>query len=187
MKKIIHSFKTVIKQYAISMYLKKRHVSFDNPPSFSGRWPVIRNEGTMHLGANCFFRSFRLRQHITVCKNAELKIAHNSFLNDGVTIHSTQAISIGHHAKIGDMTYIYDTDFHEIAPDLVVRQAPVIIGDNVWIGTKSIILADSVIGDHSVIAAGSIVTGKIPPKSLAAGAPARVIKTLDMRDSWIRK
>jgi acetyltransferase-like isoleucine patch superfamily enzyme len=85
------------------------------------------------------------------------------------------------------MTYIYDTNFHEISPEKPTKNAPVSIGNNVWIGTKSIILPGSVIGDHCVIAAGSIVTGAIPAKSLAAGAPARVIKTLNIPDGWIRE
>jgi acetyltransferase-like isoleucine patch superfamily enzyme len=57
----------------------------------------------------------------------------------------------------------------------------------VWVGAKSIILPGSVIGDHCVIAAGSIVTGEIPAKSLVAGTPVRVIKTLNIPDGWIRK
>jgi len=48
------------------------------------------------------------------------------------------------------------------------------------------ILAGTTIGDHAVIAAGSIVTGEIPPKSLAAGNPARVIKSFECSDDWVR-
>ncbi|GBD89896.1 galactoside O-acetyltransferase [bacterium BMS3Abin04] len=49
------------------------------------------------------------------------------------------------------------------------------------------ILPGAVIGDHAVIAAGSIVTGEIPAKSLAAGVPAKVVKTLNIHDDWLRK
>jgi acetyltransferase-like isoleucine patch superfamily enzyme len=48
------------------------------------------------------------------------------------------------------------------------------------------ILAGSKIGDHSVIAAGSIVVGEIPAKTLAGGSPATVIRQLDMPDDWVR-
>ncbi len=85
------------------------------------------------------------------------------------------------------MTFIYDTDFHEISPDAPTRYSPVIIGGNVWIGANSMILPGAVIGDHTVVAAGSIVTGEIPAKSLAIGSPARVVKKLDVPDGWIRK
>ncbi len=176
-----------LKTLMIKWFLKRNGIKFDGIPSFSGRWPDINNEGRISIGANCSFRSFRLRQHITVCKNGELEIGDHSFLNDGVNICATQSITIGHHAKIGDMTYIYDTDFHELSPDTPIKHAPVSIGNNVWIGANSIILPGAVIGDHSVIAAGSIVTGEIPAKSLAAGPPARLVKTLNVPDGWLRK
>lgn len=85
------------------------------------------------------------------------------------------------------MTYFYDTDFHEISPEHPTKNAPVSIGNNVWIGAKAIILPGSVIGDHCVIAAGSIVTSEIPAKTLAAGIPAKVIKNIKVPDYWVRE
>jgi acetyltransferase-like isoleucine patch superfamily enzyme len=187
MYQIVNRIKWEFKRHIIKWYLRRKNIKFDGIPSFSGDWPDINNEGKIFLGENCSFRSFRLHQHITVKKNAELAIGYNSFLNDGVNICSTQSIRIGHNAKIGDMTYIYDTDFHEISPEKPTKHVPVSIGNNVWIGAKSIILPGSVIGDHCVIAAASVVTGEIPAKSLAAGTPARVIETLNIPDGWIRK
>jgi len=139
------------------------------------------------MGKHCSFRSFRLRPNITVRNGATLKIGDNAFINDGVNICATLSISIGRYAKIGDMTYIYDTDFHETYPGSGIKQAPVCIGNNVWIGANSMLLAGAVIGDHSVIAAGSVVTGEIPAGCLAAGTPARPIKTLDVPEGWIRE
>lgn len=52
------------------------------------------------------------------------------------------------------------------------------IGDDVWIGANVVITAGAEIGAHSVIGAGSVVTGVIPPGSVAAGIPARVIKQI---------
>ncbi|MBO9648293.1 MAG: acyltransferase [Variovorax sp.] len=168
-------------------YLERHGVISDGSVVLSGRWPKVSNEGRMMLGANCELQSFRLRQHFTVRKGAELHIGDQAFLNDGVNVCATRSISIGSHAKIGDMVYIYDTDFHEVAPGMPVRHAPVVIGDNVWIGANSMVLAGATIGDHSVIAAGSIVTDDIPAMSLAAGIPARVIKSLEVPDGWVRK
>jgi acetyltransferase-like isoleucine patch superfamily enzyme len=187
MHQIINRLQRKFKRHKIKWFLSRKNIKFDGIPSFSGDWPDINNEGKISIGENCSFMSFRLRQLITVKKNAELAIGYNLFLNDGVNICSTQSIRIGHDVKIGDMTYIYDTDFHEICPGKPTKHMPVSIGNNVWIGAKSIILPGSVIGDHCVIAAGSIVTGEIPAKSLAAGTPARVIKALNIPDGWIRK
>lgn len=187
MYKIINSIQWRLKTLLIKILLKRKKVKFAAPPSFSGCWPEIKNEGTFFIGANCSFNSFRLRQHFTVKKNAVLEIKDGSRFNDGVNLCATRSIKLGHHVRIGDMTYIYDTDFHQTSPETPTKCEPVIIGNNVWIGANSIVLPGSVIGDHAVIAAGSIVTGEIPAKSLAAGVPAKVVKILNIPDDWLRK
>ena len=60
-----------------------------------------------------------------------------------------------------------------------IPNEPVIIGDHVWIGMNSLIMKGVTIGAGSVIAAGSVVTGHIPPLSVAAGIPAKVIASLE--------
>ena len=55
---------------------------------------------------------------------------------------------------------------------------PVTIEDDVWIGANAVILPGVAIGTHSVVAAGAIVTKDVPPRSLVAGVPAKVIKQL---------
>jgi len=57
----------------------------------------------------------------------------------------------------------------------IVSRGPVIIGCNVWIGDKATILAGVTIGDGAVIAANSVVTKNVPPNSVVAGAPARIV------------
>jgi acetyltransferase-like isoleucine patch superfamily enzyme len=117
---------------------------------------------------------------------ATLAIGDYAFFNEGVSVCATKLITIGHHVKVGDNVYIFDTDFHPVCPDTPTSQAPVVIGDNVWICANAVILAGAEVGDHSVIGAGSIVTGKIPSRCVAAGNPARVVKTFDAPDDWIR-
>jgi maltose O-acetyltransferase len=58
----------------------------------------------------------------------------------------------------------------------LVESDPVIIGDNVWIGERAIILKGVNIGDNAIVAAGSVVTKSIPNNSLVAGNPAKIIK-----------
>jgi maltose O-acetyltransferase len=186
MHSIIFRLQRRLRKPFIKIFLNSKNVTYDSLPLFTGPWPYIKNQGKIMLGACCNFRSFRLRQVFTVRENAELEIGDLSRLNDGVNVYATQSIKIGHHARIADMTYIYDTNSHQVSPEFPIKHAPVIIGDNVWIGAKSLILPGTVIGDHSVIAAGSVVSGNIPPKSLAAGIPARVIKSLNIPDDWLR-
>ena len=56
------------------------------------------------------------------------------------------------------------------------QERPVVIGNDVWIGDRAIILAGVHVGDGAIIAAGAVVTHDVPPYSVVAGVPARVIK-----------
>jgi acetyltransferase-like isoleucine patch superfamily enzyme len=70
-----------------------------------------------------------------------------------------------------------DTDQHELpGAGLVVR--PVAIEDRVWIGARAIILKGVTVGHDAVVAAGSVVTRDVPPRTVAAGVPARVVRRL---------
>lgn len=59
-----------------------------------------------------------------------------------------------------------------------VRTAPIVIADDVWIGANVSILAGITIGTHAVVGAGSVVTKDVPPFTVVAGNPARVIKRI---------
>lgn len=60
------------------------------------------------------------------------------------------------------------------------------IGKNVWLGNGVLVLPGSEIGDHTVVAAKSVVKSTLPPKVLAAGNPAKVVKQLEVPDGWQR-
>jgi acetyltransferase-like isoleucine patch superfamily enzyme len=186
MKRLFRYLPWRLQTALVLRFFRQRHVNLIDRPSIDGLWPKIENDGCFNLGRKHCFRSYRLRQHITVKKGAELTIGDHSFMNDGVSICATKKIVIGDHVKIGDMVYIYDTDFHAIDAGGPVRQADVHIGKNVWIGSKAVILPGAVIGDHSVVGAGSVVTGQIPDRCLAAGSPARVIRSFVAADDWVR-
>ena len=59
-----------------------------------------------------------------------------------------------------------------------VSTAPVVIGDDIWIGANAVVLPGVTIGHHSVVAAGAVVTKDVPPHSLVAGVPAKIIKQI---------
>lgn len=173
-------------RFQLERYLASHNILYASRPFISGDRPIIDNQGTMILGDACKFRSYRIRQSISVMKGAVLEMGHNVFINDGVNICASRSVIIGDHVLIGDLTFIYDTDFHQASPELPVKRAPVYIGRNVWIGTNSMILTGASIGDHSVIAAGSVVSGRIPGRTVAGGAPARVIREIDVPEGWVR-
>ena len=88
---------------------------------------------------------------------------------------------------IGGNVCIYDTDFHSIRPEYRIntdkdqenmKMSPITIEDNVFIGAHSTILKKTKIGKNSIIGAGSLVSGNIPPNEIWAGNPAIFIKEI---------
>jgi acetyltransferase-like isoleucine patch superfamily enzyme len=74
-----------------------------------------------------------------------------------------------------------DTPFHELDPDRRLarpRTSPIDIGENVWLGARVMVMPGVTIGRDAAVGAGSIVTSDVPPRTLVAGVPARVIKEL---------
>ncbi len=112
-------------------------------------------------------------------KNIHFK--QGGFLNTGVKILDLATVTIGEYVQIGPDAVI-STAGHPL--DLAQRVCPIatansiVIGDNVWIGAKAVILDGVTIGDRSVIGAGSIVTKNIPADVVAVGNPCRVIKQI---------
>lgn len=147
----------------------------------------IRNKGTFRVGHHVSLYAKPLPISITVSPKAELTIGHHTFINYGVDIGATTNIHIGNHVKIGPLTNIIDSNFHQVEPHEPVFQKPIRIEDNVWIGRQCIILPGVTIGKNSVIASGSIVTKDIPENVLAAGVPATIKRKLTIEENWIRK
>jgi acetyltransferase-like isoleucine patch superfamily enzyme len=111
---------------------------------------------------------------IEIHKDACLEIGHHVFINSDATIVCAKSIKIGSYTGIGWDTEICETDYHRVGDRAITE--PIEIGNKVYIGRRIMILKGVKIGDGSAIAAGAIVTRNVPPKSLAGGIPARVIK-----------
>lgn len=109
-----------------------------------------------------------------------IRIGDHSLICPGVRISSACRITIGDSVMMANRVYLTDSDWHDLydrtAPG---RGAPIAIGDNVWLGDSTIVCKGVTIGDNSVIGAGAVVVDDIPPNTVAAGNPARVVKTLD--------
>lgn len=105
----------------------------------------------------------------------------------GTTINATTTITIGDNTIIGSGCLITDTDSHPILaaernlPDWpkYTKSKPIVIGKNVFIGARSIVLKGVTIGDGAVVGAGSVVTKDVPANTIVAGNPAKVIKTIN--------
>jgi acetyltransferase-like isoleucine patch superfamily enzyme len=151
------------------------------------RIPYIRGNGRIVVGANAYL-SGKIGIGFAGCGECvpELLIGDNVFVGHNCAFVAAERISIGANCLIGNETRIQDNDGHPLDADL--RRAgegvdssgikPVIIEDGVWIAPRSTILKGVRIGRNSVIGVGSVVTKDVPPGTLAAGNPAKVIKTI---------
>lgn len=90
-------------------------------------------------------------------------------------------ITIGDDCLLGPNVSIFSENHRFDQPSVPIRQQgevrlPTTVGNNVWIGAGAIILGGATIGDGAIVAAGSVVRGHVPPMSIVAGIPARVVR-----------
>jgi acetyltransferase-like isoleucine patch superfamily enzyme len=114
---------------------------------------------------------------------ARIEIGDRTEFNNNSMLKSEGAgITVGRDGLFGAHVEIFDSNFHDLDPARrrggVQRMAPVVIGDNAFVGMSVKILKGVTIGADSVIGAGSVVSTSIPGGVIAAGNPARVIREL---------
>lgn len=116
--------------------------------------------------------------------NGEIKIGKYCLITPGVRIMAAESIHIGDACMIAHGVYISDADWHGIydRAEPVGNTKPVILEDNVWIGDSAIICKGVTVGKNSIIGAGAVVTKNVPPNSIFAGNPAKLVKTLEDKE-----
>ena len=123
---------------------------------------------------------------------AVLEIGAN-FSMTGGALCAAERIVIGDNVTVGANTTIVDTDFHPLAPRIRRmcpqggQTAPVLIGDDVFIGMNCLILKGATIGQGSVVGAATVVTRDIPPGVIVAGNPATRIKILHEEEASLTR
>ena len=134
------------------------------------------------------YRRFSLGQHSVVESFCCINNAVGDIIigdNTRIGIHNTiiGPVNIGSHVNLAQGITVTALNHNFENPDKRIDEQGVStqkveIGDDVWIGANAVVLPGVVIGNHCVIAAGAVVTKDIPPHSLAAGVPAKIIKTI---------
>lgn len=145
------------------------------PEDPDGSQEILRGLlGTMGEGAH-------VRAPLQVDYGTRLHIGEGTFINYGLIALDVAEIRIGRNCQLATSIQLL-TPVHPLEAE--PRRAgwesaePIIIGDNVWIGGGAIICPGVTIGEDSVIGAGAVVTRDVPPRTLAVGSPARVVRDL---------
>jgi acetyltransferase-like isoleucine patch superfamily enzyme len=163
------------------------HVEMARRRSFA-RWPIQGNvlemlrEGRLELGEHVLFEP---GVWLTAQAPARIRIGTGTFLNLGVQVAAADLVEIGAYCMFANGCFITDANHRFDDPERPVpwqgftSKGPTRIGDNVWCGANVVVTSGVTVGERCVIGANSVVTGDLPPFSIAAGAPAKVIKTIE--------
>jgi len=153
--------------------------------TFGRVWPgsraYARGELTLAAGGTIVVRDrmdIYTGCRVIVDTGATLELAGgDSFVNMGTRIACFSEIRLGRNVAIAEDVLLRDSDNHSITGGRGTVSAPIMVGDDVWIGSRAIILKGVTIGDGAVVAAGAVVTKDVPARTLVAGVPAVVKRT----------
>jgi serine acetyltransferase len=163
------------------------HYEFARRRAFC-RWPVHGNvlemlrEGRLELGEHVLLEP---GVWLTAQAPARIRIGGGTFLNLGVQIAAADLVEIGEHCMLANGCFVTDANHRFDDPTMPVpwqgftSKGPTRLGDNVWCGANVVVTSGVTIGERCVIGANSVVTTDVPPYSIAAGAPARVLRKVE--------
>lgn len=158
----------------------RAHLGWAAVPGHNQILGLIDFEGTgrIRFGQNCrIYKRVRLETR----EHGEIILGDGVVLSPGTVIVAHERVVIGAYAMIGEYTSIRDQD-HALSPAAHVRDAgyvtaPVTIEADAWIGRGCAVLKGVTIGERAVVGANSVVTRPIPAHTVAAGVPARVLRS----------
>jgi acetyltransferase-like isoleucine patch superfamily enzyme len=124
---------------------------------------------------------------LTLAPQARIEIGEGCFLNRNTMLAALERIEIGDHTMFANGCFVGDADHRFDDPDTPITmqgfcgKGPVRIGSNCWFGVNCVVTGGVTIGDRCVIGANSVVNRDLPAGTIAAGAPANVIKAIEFR------
>jgi acetyltransferase-like isoleucine patch superfamily enzyme len=152
------------------------------------RWPVHGNvleallAGRLEVGAGTLLEP---GVWITAPGSARVRIGAGTFLNKGVMVAAQGLVEIGDHCMLANGCFVSDASHRYDDPDKPITwqgfdsKGPTRIGENCWLGANVVVTSGVSIGERCVIGANSVVTSDIAPFSIAAGAPAKVLRRVE--------
>ena len=177
----------------VKLYFRLTRVKCGSGLKLKGLPCVIRRGGSITLGNHVTINSSFLSNltginHRTIIvtrlPKSKITIGDNVGIS-GATIYARDGIAIGNNVLIGANCKIIDSDFHPL--DMEARRRddkdqivdrPIVIEDDCFLGTDSLILKGTVLKRGCVVGAGTVVSGSFEPGSVIVGNPGKVIKRL---------
>jgi len=145
------------------------------------KWILLQAKGWL-----IFRRRAVVFGDFTVSNPRNVRIGNNVRINHGVFLLGRTGITVGDDVVLSARCMLLDAglDSHSSVGLEAGRHVdrPIHVDDGAWIGAGAIILPGVSVGKHSIVGAGSIVTGDVPPGTVVAGNPARVIRVIDSQD-----
>ncbi len=117
--------------------------------------------------------------------HAKVTLGDDVWLNRNVMVAAEQEVMVGDHVMFANGCFVGDASHRFNDPNIPITwqgftsKGPVRIGSNVWLGVNVVVTSGVTIGDHCVVGANSVVTGDLPEGTIAAGAPAKVIRSIE--------
>lgn len=153
------------------------------------------------IGEHC-----EIKGGIFCYSGGKIQIGNHFYCGGFTYIHAAESITIGDCVILSNHIRIMDNNSHPVDPEkrwnmsvagmeqadgsvsplwdsMLSEHAPVIIEDNVWVGEFAAILKGVTVGKGSIIGSHSVVTKDVPPYSIAVGNPARIVRTITLRES----
>lgn len=178
---------TRINSFFLNIRLNCKHVVFRGTPNLIINIDRIEIESDTIIGKGVILAANKKYGEEEF--NPQIKIGQRCDLGDFLNVTACEKITIGNDVLTGRWVTITDNahgkfekEYLTISPKdrKIYSKGPVEIGDKVWIGDKSTILSGVKIGYGAVIGANSVVTKDVPPYALAVGAPATIIKRINI-------
>lgn len=188
--------KKIITSKKRKLFLKNAVIGSDIVFSASSYCRNAGNKNNVKLGNHgCCFAIFH------AVFGGKIEIGNNFFIGSNTCIHAKEYVFIGDNVIISNNVLITDNNNHPTSPTKRMEMskcenyqtdplwswenadsAPIYISDNVWIGRDTVILKGVTIGKGSIVGLRAVVTHDVPPYSVVAGNPARVVKKLKVEE-----
>ena len=173
-KKITRSIEKLVTvpHWILSGILGAGRIKAAGFPRWESNVRLKPEDGEIHIGKNSHFRS-GVRLHTP---GGVIRIGEYAFMSYNVSVTSMNRITIGNRVKIANNVVIVDHDHDYKNNNIGYKTGSVVIEDDVWIGANCVILKDTHIGRNCVIAAGIVVNGSIPARTVWGPSLAAKIK-----------